>query len=50
MSNPREEFRHLAASVQIVEDSLTNYRIEMCGAGADAQNAAERIFGWLKRM
>lgn len=45
----RDELRHPAAFVQIVGDSPINYRVEVRGADANAQEAAESIFARLKR-
>jgi hypothetical protein len=46
----RDELRHPAAFVQIVGDLPANYRVEVRGAGAKTQKAAEAIFARLKRM
>jgi hypothetical protein len=46
----RDEWRHPSAFVQIVGDLPANYRVEVRGANAGAQQAAEAIFDRLKRM
>jgi hypothetical protein len=46
----RDELRHPAVFVQIVGDLPANYRVEVRGANAETQKAAEAIFARLKRM